>query len=96
MMTECIALEWGKHNIRCNCVCPGGIETEINKSRYDMPGVREGRANLTALKRNGTPRDIAEAVYFLSSDAANWITGVTIAVDGGMTKTALVPFVELS
>ena len=75
---------------------PWTIETEINRARYEMPGVREGRANLTALKRSGEPRDIAEAVYFLCSDRAKWITGVTIAVDGGMTKTTLNPFVDLS
>lgn len=96
MITECTALEWGPKNVRCNCVCPGPIETEINRSRYAMPGVREGRANLTALKRSGEPRDVAEAVYFLCSDRAKWITGVTIPVDGGITKTTLTPFVDLS
>lgn len=96
MLTECTALEWGQYGVRCNCICPGSVETEINRSRFESPGVREGRAKLTALKRNGRPEDIAQAVYFLASDAASWITGETLSVDGGMKITTLVPFTNLS
>lgn len=96
MLTECTALEWGKYGVRCNCVAPGSVETEINRSRFEAPGVREGRASLTVVKRNGTPEDVAKAVYFLASDEASWITGETLSVDGGMRITTLVPFTNLS
>ena len=96
MLTECTALEWGKYGVRCNCVAPGSVETEINRSRFEAPGVRDGRASLTVMKRNGTPEDIAKTVYFLASDDASWITGETLSVDGGMRITTLVPFTNLS
>ena len=96
MITECTAVEWGQYGIRSNCVCPGPVETEINRSRYDMPGVREGRANLIPLKRNPDPKEISNVVYFLASDEASFVNGVTIPADGGLCKTTWVPFANLS
>jgi 7-alpha-hydroxysteroid dehydrogenase len=71
--------------IRVNAVLPGAIETAALKwylSQMD-PRVREGMTRRTLMRRNGTPEDIADAVLFLVSPAARWITGKLLEVDGG-------------
>ncbi|MGI6175781.1 MAG: SDR family NAD(P)-dependent oxidoreductase [Christensenellales bacterium] len=95
MMTKCTAVEWGKYNIRTNCVCPGPFETEINHARYELPGMREARANISPLKRNGDPRELSEAIYFIASDKASLINGEILTVDGGMNLTTWVAFANL-
>jgi NAD(P)-dependent dehydrogenase (short-subunit alcohol dehydrogenase family) len=85
--TRSLAIELGSHGIRVNAVAPGVVDTDLWAKNKDIPGVVEGIERQTPLGRWGRPDDIADAVVFLASDAARFITGETLAVDGGMGKT---------
>ncbi|HTX57089.1 MAG TPA: SDR family NAD(P)-dependent oxidoreductase [Candidatus Acidoferrales bacterium] len=77
-----VAKELGSRNIRVNAVAPGLIETAMTEK---MPGAaRDALTKATALGRAGTPQDVAGVVAFLCSDAAAYVTGQTLVVDGGM------------
>ena len=78
-LTRYLASYFGKYNIRVNTVCPGGIFDNQNKRFV------ENYSDKTPLKRMGNPQEVASAVLFLASDAASYITGATIMVDGGWT-----------
>lgn len=82
-LTKTVARELGGKGITCNAVAPGFIETDMTANL--PPQVKEGVQALMAVKRLGTPDDIAAAVAYLTSDEAGFITGQTICVDGGMT-----------
>ena len=92
MLSRLIALEWGPA-VRSNVVSPGLVETPMSQAFYQVPGVRERRSATTAAKRIGTPQDIADAVMFLASDRASYITGQEVIVDGGFSQMlmSLVP-----
>ena len=82
MLTKLAAVELGPYHIRVNCVAPGAIEIERTKTELgDYAGTW---SKLTPLRRIGTPRDVGKAVVFLASDEADFITGQTIWVDGGL------------
>lgn len=82
MLTKVAAVELGPYRIRVNCVAPGAIEIERTKAELgDYAGTW---SKLTPLGRIGTPRDVGKAVVFLASDDADFITGQTIWVDGGL------------
>jgi NAD(P)-dependent dehydrogenase (short-subunit alcohol dehydrogenase family) len=72
----------GPRGIRVNAVAPGVIETDMSHFTKTEAG-REAILGMQALKRIGQPEDIADVVAFLASDAARWITGASIPVDGG-------------
>lgn len=82
-LSKTIARELGGKGITCNVVAPGFIETDMTK---DLPAeIKEGVQKLMAIRRLGTPEDIAAAVAYVSSDEAGFLTGQTICVDGGLT-----------
>lgn len=85
-MTKCFAVEWGKNNVRVNCVAPTFIETDGTEAMLSRPAFRADVINrIAALHRIGQPREVADAVVFLASDAASLITGQTLLIDGGWT-----------
>ena len=83
--TQALAMELGKHGIRANIVCPGTVKTPAWQARVDKnPQVFEDLKKWYPLGDFATPEDIANAVLFLTSDAARVITGVVLPVDGGL------------
>jgi len=82
MLTKVAAVELGPLGIRVNCVAPGAIE--IPRTRLEDPDYAGTFARITPLRRVGLPSDIAGVVTFLASDAASFVTGQTIWVDGGL------------
>jgi NAD(P)-dependent dehydrogenase (short-subunit alcohol dehydrogenase family) len=86
-LTRAMAVDHGQHNIRVNCVCPGDVDTPMLRS--ERAQLRQSKkafmreAAQRPLGRVGTPDDIANAVLFLASPMASWITGTALVVDGG-------------
>lgn len=78
-----LAVEWGEKNIRVNSIAPGVVKTDFAKALYENPKAAAMVASMTCLKRLGEPEDIAGVAVFLASDAARYITGQMILVDGG-------------
>ncbi|MGI9594713.1 MAG: SDR family NAD(P)-dependent oxidoreductase [Acidimicrobiales bacterium] len=86
-MTRALAADWGPSGIRVNSICPGIITTAIwEEARANVPGLIEELAQQIPLKRWGDGDDIADVVLFFASDASRYVTGETIAVDGGMAR----------
>ena len=80
-----LAVEWGPHNIRVNCIVPGLVKTDFARALWEDPVVLEQAVSNAPLKRIGQPIEIAGAAVFLASRAGNFITGQAIVVDGGVT-----------
>ena len=85
--TRSLAMELGPSGIRVNSVAPGVVDTAMWAKNKAIPGVVQTIENQTPLRRWAQPDDIADVIVFLASDAARFITGETIAVDGGMART---------
>ncbi|UUO02870.1 SDR family oxidoreductase [Mycolicibacterium novocastrense] len=83
MLTQVAALEWGPRGIRVNAVAPGFVHTPLTAPAAAVPGVVEEYVENTALGRSGTPEDIAEAVLYLCSPKASWLTGEVLDLNGG-------------
>jgi NAD(P)-dependent dehydrogenase (short-subunit alcohol dehydrogenase family) len=79
------ANELGPYGIRVNAVCPGLIRTRLTASSFSNPSVLSEYFKHIALGRGGEPEEVAQAVLFLASDLASYITGTTLVVDGGQT-----------
>lgn len=84
-LTRNMALDFAKEGIRVNCICPGAIDTPLFAGMKQAPGVFDAFIQAVPMKRLGDPSEIGEAVAFLASDAASYITGAVIPVDGGLT-----------
>ncbi|MBV6272729.1 SDR family oxidoreductase [Alcaligenaceae bacterium CGII-47] len=88
-LTKTLAWEWASLGIRINAIAPGTIETSGLKN-YDSDNLQRGIAKLP-IKRMGSPEEVAQAVAFLASDAAAYITGICLAQDGGEHLTGASP-----
>ena len=83
MLTQVAALELGPRGIRVNAIAPGFVHTPLTEAAASVPGVVEEYVENTALGRAGTPEDIADAVVFLCSAKASWLTGEVLDLKGG-------------
>jgi len=84
-MARCMALEWGRHNIRINCIAPGLIRTDFSRAIWENPKLLGEREALLPLGRIGEPDDIGGIALLLASRAGAFITGQVITADGGET-----------
>jgi NAD(P)-dependent dehydrogenase (short-subunit alcohol dehydrogenase family) len=89
LMTKAIALDHAYEKIRCNCICPGIVETDlVAKFITQAPDPEQARQQRTALHplgRFGRPEDIASCAVYLASDESSWVTGAAFPIDGGFT-----------
>jgi 3-oxoacyl-[acyl-carrier protein] reductase len=84
MFTAVTAAEWGRYGIRANCIAVGGIASERASAAWEVAGIDPDVIGAgTALGRIGRPDEVAAAIVFFASDAASYITGQTLSVDGG-------------
>jgi len=94
-LTAAVAVDHGADRIRCNAICPGWIETEMNESylaeRADRAEIEDELARLHPAGRLGKPADVANMALWLASDEAAFVTGQLFVVDGGRTKKLPLP-----
>ena len=80
-----IAVEYGVHNVRANCIAPGLVKTDFAKALWDNPAILERSTANAPLRRIGDADEIAGAAVFLASKAAAFMTGQAMVIDGGVT-----------
>lgn len=85
LMMKSIAQEVAPHRIRVNSIAPGAIRTPINRPAWETPDAYQSLMTLIPYKRIGEPDDIGRAAVWLASDEADYVTGISLFVDGGMT-----------
>lgn len=85
LMMKSIAQEVAPHRIRVNSIAPGAIRTPINTDAWETPEAYEALMTLVPYKRIGEPEDIGRAAVWLASDFSDYVNGVSLIVDGGMT-----------
>jgi 3-oxoacyl-[acyl-carrier protein] reductase len=83
MLTQVAALEMGPRGIRVNAIAPGLVDTPLTEGSYAVPGLVEDYLENTALGRSGKPEEIADAVVFVCSPKAAWLTGEVLDLNGG-------------
>jgi meso-butanediol dehydrogenase / (S,S)-butanediol dehydrogenase / diacetyl reductase len=86
-LTQTLAAEYGARGIRSNLVAPGVIKTDMTKGYWDAVPFQRLNQEMTPFDREGTPMDVANAIFFLASDQGSYINGQSIALDGGWTAT---------
>jgi len=84
MLTKTVAVHYAKHNIRCNGICPAGVETPGVTDILANPQAKAAFAAFHPLGRLGRPEEIAEAAVYFASDESSWTTGSILTVDGGV------------
>jgi NAD(P)-dependent dehydrogenase (short-subunit alcohol dehydrogenase family) len=88
LLTKSMALEYGKKNIRANCICPGLIRTGMSEGLIDYPAAMEVWMRRQPLVRLGQAEDVARAALYLACDDSLFVTGTCLVVDGGVTATS--------
>ncbi len=86
-LTRALAIDYAKDGIRCNVVNPGLIDTPMAAPLMANPDLLQPILAQYAIRRPGTPEEVANMVLYLASDEAAWVTGGTFTIDGGMTAT---------
>jgi len=90
--TRVVAIEYAGDNIRCNCICPGAIDTPLlQRSLTTIQGFADATLAAIPMGRLGTPEEMANVVLFLASDLASYVTGAAIVADGGLTAKTGIP-----
>jgi meso-butanediol dehydrogenase / (S,S)-butanediol dehydrogenase / diacetyl reductase len=90
--TRTVAMEYAPHNIRCNCVCPGAIDTPLLRRSLDtIQGFAQATVAAIPMGRLGRPEEMANVVMFLASDLASYVTGAAYVADGGLTAQTGIP-----
>jgi NAD(P)-dependent dehydrogenase (short-subunit alcohol dehydrogenase family) len=84
-LTRALAVEYAKEGVRCNVVNPGLVDTPMAAPLMANPDMLQPILAQYAIRRPGTPEEVANLVLYLASDEAAWMTGATIPIDGGMT-----------
>jgi meso-butanediol dehydrogenase/(S,S)-butanediol dehydrogenase/diacetyl reductase len=90
-LTRCTAIEYARYGIRCNCICPGAIDTPLLQRSLSIPGFAEGLNAAIPMGRLGRPEEMANVVLFLASDLASYVTGAAFVADGGLTAQTGIP-----
>lgn len=88
MLAKHMGLEWAPKGVRVNVVCPGHTETPLTAYLQD-PDIRRGRSEVTPLRRIAQPIDVANAILFLLSEEASYITATALNVDGGLSVSVM-------
>jgi len=84
-LARSLAIEWAPHGVRVNCIAPAYVETAMTDGLRRNEHLRDGLVAQIPIGRFGTPDDVSGAAVFLASDAAAYVTGTTLFVDGGWT-----------
>lgn len=87
--TQTLAREWAPHGVRVNAIAPGFVETDMNVAARQDPTFHEMIRSQIPLGRWGTAEDVAGVARFLASDAATWMTGSVVVIDGGQSLSVL-------
>lgn len=90
-LTRVVAVEYAPHGIRCNCVCPGAIDTPLLQRSFSIPGFADATRAAIPMGRLGKPEEMANVVLFLASDLASYVTGSAFVADGGLTAKTGIP-----
>jgi meso-butanediol dehydrogenase / (S,S)-butanediol dehydrogenase / diacetyl reductase len=90
-LTRGTAIEYAPYNIRCNCVCPGAIDTPLLQRSFAIAGFAEALQAAIPIGRLGRPEEMANVVLFLASDLASYVTGAAFVADGGLTAQTGIP-----
>ena len=98
LLTKNLAIDYGRKNIRVNCICPGFIDTPMTGAVFSNPGMEDYLDRFREahqLGRVGKPEEIASAALFLASDDASFVTGHALVVDGGFTAGRRMGFAKM-
>ena len=90
-LTRGIAIEYAPYNIRCNCICPGAIDTPLLQRSFAISGFADSLSAAIPMGRLGRPEEMANVVLFLASDLASYVTGAAFVADGGLTAQTGIP-----